>query len=108
MEKTVMLNENKDFRRVYHRAKSQVHPLLVTYAVKNNRSYNRMGITATKKIGKACKRNRARRLIREAYRQLEATAPTGWDLVFVARARTTLVKMDDVLAAMRTHLEKLA
>ena len=107
MNNTVTLNDNRDFKRIYRRGKSQVHPLLVTYAVKNRREQNRVGITATKKVGKACKRNRARRLIREAYRQLEPTLPIGWDIVFVARSRTTQVKMGEVLDAMRHQLQKL-
>lgn len=107
MKNTITLNENRDFRRVYRKGRALVHPLLVTYIVKNNRGLNRVGLTATKKVGKACKRNRARRLMREAYRQLEPGLPGGYDLVFVARARTTTVKMDDVLGAMRGHLSRL-
>ncbi len=104
---TTTLNENRDFKKLYHRGKSLVHPVLVTYAFKNKLGHNRIGITTTRKIGKACKRNRARRLIREAYRQLEPQLPVGWDLVFVARTRTTLCKMDAVKAAMEQHLNKL-
>jgi len=107
MISTTTINENRDFKRLYGRGKSMVHPVLVTYALKNRLGYNRIGITATKKVGKACKRNRARRLIREAYRQLESEAPKGWDLVFVARTRTTLCKMNVVKEAMGAHLGKL-
>lgn len=106
---TTTLNQNRDFQRAYRRGKSFVHPLLVTYAVKSNRPVARIGLTATKKIGKANRRNRARRIIREAYRQLEPTLPTGYDFVFVARARTSSreVKMDDVKRVMEGHMKKL-
>lgn len=107
MKNTTTLNENRDFRRIYKKGKTLVHPLLVTYYTKNNRGVNRLGLTATKKVGKACKRNRARRLIKEAYRLLEPTVPKGYDLVFVARAKTTTVKMNDVMAAMKGHLSKI-
>lgn len=68
-----------------------------------------MGITATKKIGKAVQRNRARRLIREAYRILEPNIkglPYGVDIVFVARMKTTIVSMQEVQKAMCSHLDK--
>lgn len=106
---TVTLNQNRDFQRNYRRGKALVHPLLVTYIFKSNRKYNRVGLTATKKVGKANKRNRARRLLREAYRQLEPTVPIGYDLVFVARGRTAAssTKMGDVKKAMESHLKKL-
>lgn len=105
MQCTTTIRENRDFRRAYAKGKSYVDPVLVTYLRKNHMACNRIGLTATKKVGKACKRNRARRLMREAYRQLEPTLETGWDIVFVARAKTCDVKMQDVLRAMRRHLK---
>lgn len=86
------------------RGKSRVHRLLVTYVLKNRLGVNRVGFTATKKIGKACRRNRARRVIREAYRTLEPQLRQGYDIVFVARGATGEVKMQEVLAVMKSQL----
>lgn len=44
-----------------------------------------MGITVGKKLGNAVIRNRAKRMIRAAYRLNEASFPIGYDIVFVAR-----------------------
>ncbi len=60
MKKTVMLRENYLFRRLYHKGKSYVAPCVAVYCRKAKGSGNRLGITATKKIGKAVARNRAR------------------------------------------------
>ena len=70
--KLVTMNQNYQFVKVYKRGKNLVHPLLVTYVCKNkgNKGTFRIGITTSKKIGKAHDRNRARRLIKEAVRQL--------------------------------------
>ena len=105
--KTQTLNENRDFMRLYRRGKNQVHPLLVTYCQKNRGKNLRVGITATKKVGNAVRRNRAKRVIRAAYRQLEPDLPGGWDLVFVARSRTPDVKMQQICRVMETHLHLL-
>lgn len=107
MKTTRTLNQNWDFVRLYRKGKSQVHPLLVTYAMKNRQGVRRMGITATKKVGGAVQRNRAKRLIRAAYRQLEQTVPQGWDFVFVARSKTTGAKMQQVRRAMEQQLGAL-
>ncbi len=83
---------------------SVVHPVLVTYMVKNRLGFSRMGITATKKIGKAHDRNRARRVIKEAYRLLEPQIKPGWDFVFVARTKTAFCPMEEVKRAMKKAL----
>lgn len=104
--KSTALNQNKDFRRLYYRGKSAGAPSLVTYAAKNRYGQTRVGITTSKKIGNAVKRNRARRVIRAAFSQIENKVD-GWDLVFVARTRTTSVKMQTVLRDMEKELKSL-
>ena len=85
MKNALTLNQNRDFLRLYRKGQSLVSPVLVTYARRNGSKARRVGITATKKIGGAVQRNRAKRLIRAAWQQAEATVPMGWDIVFVAR-----------------------
>lgn len=106
MSKIVTLVRNNDFRRLY-RTQSEVNSVLITYKSKNRRDENRLGITASKKIGKAHDRNRARRLIREAYRFLEPNLQRGYDIVFVARTRTCNSNMQEVLCVMKKHLAKI-
>lgn len=101
------LKENKDFRRLYYRGKSEASPVLVTYAMKNRRGGCFYGITTSKKIGGAVERNRARRVIRAAYRSLEPKINGSWDFVFVARTRTTVVKSQVVEKAMLEHMQAL-
>ena len=45
----------------------------------------RLGITATRKVGGAVVRNRAKRLVREVFRHLAWRLPTGVDLVVIVR-----------------------
>ena len=60
------MTKNKEFSRIYARGKSYVHPNLVLYVAKNRLGYTRIGLTATKKVGHAVQRNRARRIMRAA------------------------------------------
>ena len=57
------------------------------YARKNRTGQNRIGITVSKKLGKAVVRNRVRRRLREVYRLNEELFAPGWDIVVVARSR---------------------
>ncbi|MGN1328330.1 MAG: ribonuclease P protein component [Eubacterium sp.] len=105
--KSKTLKENKDFRRLYYRGKSQASSCLVTYVQKSRESETRYGITASKKIGSAVERNRAKRVIRAAFEQLEPRIKGSYDFVFVARTRTSNVKMQDVLVQMEEHFKAL-
>lgn len=80
------LKLNHIFRRLYHTA-GQADGYLVLYARKNRTDGNRVGITVSKKLGKAHIRNRIRRRIREVYRLNEDKFQSGWDIVVVARSK---------------------
>ena len=107
-QKAAVLKQNKDFRTLYYRGRSQVSPFLVTYVRKNKLGVCRIGITTGKKIGKAVQRNRCRRLIREAFRMLSPAIQGSWDIVFVARVRTASASMQQVKTAMEGHFRALS
>lgn len=100
----VSLKNNKDFRKGYSHGKSFVCSCLVTYIIPNNKGITRVGITTSKKVGNAVKRNRARRIIKESFRLVGFVLPSGYDFIFVARVRTTKVKMCTVRDAMINHM----
>ncbi len=102
-----VLKQNSDFRRAYGRGKSYSDPALVTYVLKNNRAgICRMGITTSKKIGNAVERNRCRRVIRAAFRELMPELSGGYDFVFVARTKTKFIKSTQLKKVMLHQLEK--
>lgn len=107
MPQPLTLNQNRDFIRLYKRGRSQVSPILVTYCVKNRRGGTRVGITATKKVGCAVRRNRAKRVIRAACQGLGEKLTPGYDYVFVARGRTPGCKSQEVGRVMARHVRTL-
>lgn len=107
MKTTAIIKKNRDFTRMYRRAKSQTGQVLVTYCAKNRLGHNRIGITASKRVGNAVRRNRAKRVIRAAYTGLEGALPQGYDFIFVARSRTAHCKMQPVQQLMRQQIAAL-
>lgn len=106
MHDWISLNDNKDFVRLYKRGRSVVTPVFVLYFNKNNLTYNRIGITTSKKIGNAVKRNRARRVINAAIINCKSILPRGYDFVFVARVRSTKEKSTVIEKYLRTTIER--
>lgn len=90
--KIIKLKENYDFRRVYNKGKSFVCPYFAVYLNPNKRQYSRLGITVSKKIGNAVKRNRAKRLITAAFGTVCPKINSSYDFVIVARTRILDVK----------------
>ncbi len=105
--KQAVLRENKDFRTLYYRGTSRVGPALIVFARKNRLGITRTGITTGKKVGNAVKRSRCRRIIRAAWQILAPQVKPGYDLVFVARAKTATIKSTELLPQMERQLKEL-
>ncbi len=77
------IRRRADFEQIYKRG-VRVHGRFSTlFLLPNGRPSGRLGIAATKKLGGAVRRNRAKRLIREVFRR-NKLAP-GYDLVVVPK-----------------------
>src|SRR5262245_21057475 len=96
-----------DFKRVYDRRRSVSTEVLIVYAAPNDLPHNRLGLSVSRKYGGAVKRNRARRLFREAYRLTRHQMPTGLDLVVIPRS-TTEPALADLLVSLPKLVNKVA
>lgn len=84
-EKFRRLRATSDFQRVFRRRRSVADDLIILYGRENGRTYSRLGLSVSRKIGGAVIRNRWKRIIRESYRQLHSQLPIGLDLVVIPR-----------------------
>lgn len=100
---TEILNDNRDFVSLYRKGRFTACKYSVIYVKPNGRPFNRLGITAGKKIGNAVCRNRAKRLIRLAYRNAEIKLPVGIDIVIVARSPICDIKSQEYCGYMEKY-----
>ena len=73
---------------MYQRGASAAGKTMVVYCRKNKLGHNRLGLTASTKLGHAVVRNRCRRRLREVFRLNGPQLRQGWDIILVARSRT--------------------
>src|ERR1700733_12126606 len=75
----------EEYARVYDaRAKQSRGPITV-FAAPNDLPHCRFGLSISRKVGNAVRRNRLRRQLREAFRHLQHDLPTGYDFVVASR-----------------------
>ncbi len=100
------LKKNIDFQNVYENGKSYADKYLVMYVLENNRGINRLGISASRKVGNSVVRHRFARLVRESYRLHENIFNSGLDIVVVARKSAASAGYAEIEKAL-LHLSKL-
>ncbi|GAB6166254.1 hypothetical protein JCM19992_22540 [Thermostilla marina] len=79
------LRLQRDFDRVFRRRCAVSNSRIVVYACENGLDHVRLGLSVSRKVGKAVFRNRWKRLLREAFRLRRDLFPTGLDYVVIPR-----------------------
>jgi ribonuclease P protein component len=103
VQRKFRLTRSEDFKRVRRFGKSYAHPLVVLVTRANEEAKVRVGVAAGRTVGTAVKRNRAKRLLREAMRILIPSLASGWDLILIARpalASSTLAETREALLTL--------
>ncbi len=110
------LCENHMFLKAYRKGKSGVNKYVAVYVLKNYRRNKdgspmptKLGIAINAKLGKACKRSRVKRIIREAYRANLPMLENGYIIVIAARgaAFSKNCKSTDIEKQLKVTLSNL-
>ena len=114
------IRENHLYGKAYAKGKRFVGKYVAVYVLRDyaakrimkadpKKQYcNRLGISVSKKIGGAVERNRAKRIIREAYREYSPYLHTGNLIVIAARGAIIGQKTQDVSAELARGFAELS
>lgn len=101
------LTRRAEFLRAAGKGRKVGRPGVLLQALPETGGPLRLGFTATKRLGGAVVRNRAKRRLREAARLLLAEAPPpGWDLVLIAREATPTRRFATLMGDLRGALRQ--
>ena len=103
---TGRLTADRDIRRTIRKGRRAAQGRVVLYVMPADQAM-RAAFISGRRVGNAVARNRARRLMREAWRALAPETPGGFDIVFVARTDVGGAGLRDVLEDMRGALERI-
>ena len=106
MPKNEVLSGSRNFSKVYSKGKSVGDRYVVVFYKKNGLDHNRIAFLASKKVGNAVARNRARRLMKESVRTMEPIKSIGYDIIFIARNTINGKKCVDVQKSIKNALRR--
>src|SRR5580698_6651158 len=88
--RTHRLSSPLRFSAVYDARTRETRGPIVVYALPNDLGHPRLGLSVSRKVGVAPRRNRIKRLLREGFRAIQFDLPAGYDLVIVVRPHVPL------------------
>ncbi|WP_461201464.1 ribonuclease P protein component [Anoxybacillus sp. TBDG-1] len=97
MKKKYRIKKNDEFQEVFKRGTSVANRQFVLYVLdKPEQSYFRIGLSVSKKIGKAVVRNRVKRYIRQVFHKELGRIDAGKDYVIIARVSVATMGYEEV------------
>ncbi len=92
--KSRRIRTTAQYKAVYDLQLRQSRGPVIVYTKTNGLRFSRLGLSVSRRVGVAAKRNRIRRLLREAFRHMQHDLPMGYDWVVVVKPHEPLMLAD--------------
>lgn len=108
MKKLYRIKKNDEFQKVFKKGKSFANRQFVVYFLKKgDQDHFRIGLSVSKKIGNAVKRNEIKRYLRQSIHELQEWIEQGNDYVIIARKPAADMNFHEVKKSIQ-HVFKVA
>ena len=106
MNRNFRLTNSTDFLRVRRFGKSYAHPLVLLVVLQVPDEKTQIGIIASRSVGNAVNRNRAKRMLREAVRKYYFQIHPGSKVILVSRKPIINADLSEIQDALGKLLIK--
>jgi ribonuclease P protein component len=101
------VRRRSEFLRIQRQGRKVATRSFLLFLRKNGLGRARLGVTVSKRVGNAVRRNRLKRLVREVYRRHRGAFPGDADLVVVAKKTATVDSYEEVQGELLKSMRKL-
>ncbi len=106
--KTLRLRRKREFDSVFRNGQPFRNGLFLLLCAANSLEYTRMGMMVGRRFGPSVKRNRLKRLCREAFRLGRSALPQGLDFVAIPKSSPADYTLEAVSLSFRKLLTAAA
>ena len=104
--KRLRLRRRGSFLKAQRIGKRVYTPHLIAYLVLGRQRPTRIGLTVSKKVGKAHRRNLVKRVLREAFRRSQLRQSIGFDISIIARQERAPLELEPIIKEMNQLAQK--
>ena len=109
LKKEERITRRSEFLKIFqHGIRYNTENFLIIIFPGNNKPIRRFGITVSKKVGGAVKRNRVKRLVKEFFRLHKDQLPESSDILFIAKSSSAYLKYSALSKEMVDFFKRIA
>lgn len=107
-EKADRILKRSDFVTIANHGRKLQNDVFIAVVLPGRSERSRLGITVTRKVGGAVKRNRIKRLVREFFRRNDFRHNGIWDLNIIAKKKAAELPSNMIFSALESLFDQMA